>query len=123
MKQDIASRTDIEQVINSFYGKAKTDAGIGFFFTEVVPVNWSKHLPVMYDFWEHIVFNTGSYNGNPMPLHAALHKKHPMTTAHFNRWVELFTGTVDDLYQGPNATLMKQRATSIATIMQAKIFS
>lgn len=121
MKQDIASRTDIEQVINSFYAKAKTDTGIGFFFTEVVPVNWSKHLPVMYDFWEHIVFNTGQYNGNPMPLHAALHKKHPMTPAHFSRWVELFTTTVDDLYQGTNASLMKQRAASIAAIMQAKI--
>lgn len=56
MKKDIEDRKDIELLINSFYDKVKQDAIIGSFFTEVVQVNWEKHLPVMYNFWENIVF-------------------------------------------------------------------
>ncbi|OPZ14298.1 MAG: hypothetical protein BWZ05_02362 [Bacteroidetes bacterium ADurb.BinA245] len=44
-----------------------------------------------------------------------------MNPEHFNRWIELFTKTVDDLFEGTNATTIKQRAMSIATVMQIKI--
>lgn len=121
MKRDIINREDISEIIHRFYDQVKTDPEIGFFFSEVVPVNWDQHLPVMVDFWENIVFNTGSYKGNPMPAHMALHQKSAMKAEHFNQWIELFTKTVDQLFEGSNATIMKQRALSIATVMQIKI--
>ncbi len=123
MKTDIANRQHIEQLINSFYDKVKVDAVIGYFFTEVIPVNWEKHLPVMYDFWENVVFYTGNYEGNPMQQHQQLHKKSPMRMEHFQRWLLLFAETVDELYKGEKAELIKQRAASIATVMQIKIFN
>jgi len=121
MKTDIRDRNDIELLVNTFYDKVKPDPVIGYFFKEVVPVNWNKHLPVMYDFWENIVFATGSYEGNPMVQHKHLHKKSPMKMEHFQRWIMLFTETVDELFAGEKAILIKQRATSIATVMQIKI--
>ncbi len=120
MKNDIATRADIELLVNSFYEKAKTDPVIGFFFTDVVKVNWEKHLPVMYSFWENIVFYTGGYNGNPMERHQHVHEKSPLTAAHFNRWLELFRETTDQLFAGEKAELIKQRAGSIATVMQIR---
>lgn len=121
MKKDIEDRKDIELLINSFYDKVKQDAIIGSFFTEVVQVNWEKHLPVMYNFWENIVFQTGSYNGNPMDKHLELNKKSLITMEHFQRWILLFNETVDELFLGTNSGLIKQRALSIATVMQIKI--
>ncbi len=123
MKTDINNRNDIENLINTFYEKVKADTAIGFFFTDVVKVNWEKHLPVMYDFWENILFYTGSYTGNPMDKHVKIHEKSSMKMEHFQRWIQLFTETVDELYAGKNADVIKQRAMSIATVMQIKIFS
>ena len=120
MKKDLQNRADIELLINTFYDKVKKDALIAFFFKDVVPVNWEKHLPTMYNFWENIVFYTGGYEGNPMEKHQNLHKMHPMNKAHFQRWLELFTSTVDELFEGEKAELIKQRALSIATVMQIR---
>jgi len=47
----------------------------------------------------------------------------PLTRAHFTRWNELFAQTVDELFEGTNAILAKQRALSISTVMQIKILS
>lgn len=123
MKTDIRNRQDIELLINSFYEKVKMDTTIGFFFKEVVPVNWEKHLPVMYNFWESILFYTGSYEGNPMMIHLQLHQKSPLQEAHFQQWLSLFTQTTDELFEGENAELIKQKAHNIAGIMQVKIIS
>jgi len=122
MKADIKDRSDIELLINTFYEKVKVDSSIGFFFTDVVKVNWDKHLPVMYDFWESVVFHTGIYDGNPMEKHIELNKKSPMKMEHFQRWMQLFNETVDELFAGAKADVIKQRAISIATVIQIKIF-
>ncbi len=98
MKTDIKNRTDIEKLINAFYDKIKTDTKIGYFFTEVAHVNWEKHLPRMYDFWENIIFSTGDFVGNPMAKHKELHQKSTMTKAHFQHWNALFDETVDELF-------------------------
>ena len=121
MKKDIENREDIVVLINTFYEKVKKDEVIGYIFNDVAKVNWDKHLPVMYDFWENVIFFTGSYTGNPMTAHKQLNQKTPLNTEHFQEWIKLFTKTVDELFEGDKAELTKQRAISIATVMQIKI--
>ena len=121
MKKDIENRNDIELLVNNFYNKVKTDPVIGFIFNEIVRVNWERHLPVMYDFWENTLFYTGGYIGNPMETHRRLNKLIPLNAGYFQQWTHLFTSTVDELFTGEKAELAKQRATSISTIMQIKI--
>ena len=121
MNRDIENRKDIEQLINAFYEKVREDELIGFIFNDVAKVNWQKHLPVMYDFWENIIFYTNNYSGNPMMVHMHLSQRTPLTKEHFERWLKLFTGTVDELFQGAKATTAKEKAQSIANIMQVKI--
>jgi len=121
MKHDIENRDDVKLLINAFYDKVKQNDKIGYIFNDIGKVNWEKHLPVMYDFWENTLFYTGNYTGNPMQSHKALHRRFPLSKEHFNRWLSLFTSTVDELYEGEKAELAKQRAMSIATIMQIKI--
>ncbi len=121
MKKHIENRDDIILLINSFYNKVKTDNTIGYLFNDIAKVNWEKHLPVMYDFWENVIFFTGTYTGNPMVAHSKLHAREPLTKEHFQKWLHLFTETVDELFDGDKAEFTKQRALSIATVMQIKI--
>lgn len=123
MKTDIINRNDIELLVNTFYNKVKVDPVIGYFFTKVVSVDWDKHLPVMYNFWENIIFHSGGYDGNPMVQHQKIHSMSPLSVEHFERWISLFSETVDQLYEGEKAELIKHRARNIATVMQIKILS
>ena len=61
MKKDIETRNDIESLVDHFYEIVKADDVIGYIFTDVAQVNWKKHLPIMYDFWENALFYTGSH--------------------------------------------------------------
>lgn len=122
MKRDISNRADIQQLVDTFYNKVRGDEVIGYLFNEVAKVNWAQHLPRMYDFWENIIFQTGSFKGNPMAAHVQLHHKSPLSKEHFARWQQLFLTTVDELFEGEKAELTKQRAMSIATMMQIKVF-
>ena len=120
-KHDIENRGDIEKLINSFYDKVKRDEVIGFIFNDVAKVNWEKHLPVMYGFWENIIFFKNTYSGNPMLVHLHLNEIIKLRKEHFERWLQLFTNTVDELFEGEKAALAKEKAISIATIMKTKI--
>ena len=120
MKTDIKNRNDIEKLINTFYGKIKTDIKIGYFFTDVAKVNWEDHLPKMYDFWENIMFSNGNYTGNPMTKHKELYQKSEMKEAHFQHWNALFNATVDELFTGEKAEEIKQRAMNISAVLMYK---
>lgn len=121
MKKDIENREDIRLLIDSFYDKVKADPLIGFIFNDIAKVNWEKHLPVMYDFWENTLFYTGGYTGNPMEIHTRLNRVVPLTAEHFQQWIQLFTSSVDELYTGEKAQLAKQRAISVATLIRLNI--
>jgi len=120
-KSDIQTRNDIELLIRRFYDKVIKDETIGYIFNDVAKVNWDAHLPIMFDFWENVLFYTGAYRGNPMQMHKELHVKEPLTAEHFAQWMRLFTQTVDELFEGEKAELAKQRALSISTMIQVKI--
>ena len=117
---DIKERGDIEALMRSFYEKALIDEMIGFFFTEVVPLNMEMHLPVIVEFWETVLFGKLKYKGNAMKVHQHIHSLSAFRDEHFERWLFLFISTVDALFEGANAELAKQRAISIATMMKLK---
>lgn len=119
--RDIKDRADIKVLIDTFYKRAIHDPAIGVFFTEVVELDLQTHMPIMYRFWDSVLFQNTEYRGDPMAKHVNLHHQMAMTKAHFDRWLSLFKTTVDELYKGPTAELAKTRATSIATVMQIKI--
>ncbi len=122
MKKDIESGDDIELLVNTFYEKVKQNNLIGYIFSDIAQVNWEKHLPVMYIFWENALFYAGGYTGNPLVIHRHLNKLFPLTAAHFQEWNLLFLNTVDELFEGEKAVLAKKRALSISAVMQLELF-
>ena len=119
--KDIANKTDIEVLINSFYDQVKKDDTIGYIFNEVIGNNWSRHLPVMYDFWNMVLFSKPGYAGNPTRKHVELDKRTPLKKEHFDRWLTLWNNTIDNLYKGEMADLAKNRASLMAHLINMKI--
>ena len=119
-KPDIFDRQDIKLLIDTFYEKVKSDPVIGYIFNDIARVDWPRHLPVMYDFWEFLLLSGKNYTGNPIQKHFDLHEKHPLRAEHFDRWLALFLSAVDDLFSGPVADEAKNRATGIAGVWKPK---
>lgn len=121
MKQDILNKQDVKLLVDTFYGKVMTNNVIGFIFSDIVGVDWAKHLPKMYNFWSSLLFGERDYSGNPMRIHVALSKMTKMGEQQFNEWLNLFNETVDELFIGEKATEAKTRAAKIASLMQTRI--
>lgn len=119
--RNISSREDIELLIQKFYELLLVDELVGFIFTEIAHLNLEEHLPKLVDFWEDQLFATNNYAGNPMRVHMGLHLKEPLRKDYFDRWLQHFNQTVDAHFAGAKAHLMKERALSIATVMQIKL--
>lgn len=121
VKRDIKSREDIESILNAFYKKVFKDDLIGYFFTEVVSLDLKTHIPVITDFWESVIFNTYNYRKNVMEIHQHIDSLSKIRKEHLDRWVKVFTETADENFEGAKVTLMKQRAKSVATLMEIKL--
>ncbi|WP_419869229.1 group III truncated hemoglobin [Chryseobacterium sp. CT-SW4] len=115
------SRQDIEELVNSFYEKVVEDETIGFFFNDIVKVDWEKHLPKMYSFWETILFGQMSYKGNPMGAHFPINEIEALEKKHFERWLELWKQTIEENFTGKNAELALYKAQNIAQLMAFKM--
>lgn len=116
--RDIATPQDVRTLIEAFYARARPDALIGHFFTNL---DWDHHIPLIASFWEMVLFGDRHYQGDPMTAHVHLHQRIPMEPDHFERWLSLFDHTVDSLFTGPKADEAKQRARTIAGVMAHRV--
>jgi hemoglobin len=117
MKTNIETRADIDQLMHVFYQRAMSDDVIGYIFTDVAHLDLEHHLPIIGDFWESLLFGTQNYarhGRNPLQVHKDLHQKSALKEEHFERWLEIFVATVDDLFTGERADHLKVRASAIA---------
>lgn len=120
VKKDICNRDDLMKLVVTFYDKLLADNTINYLFTDIAKVDLEHHLPVLVDFWDSILFHSDTYHKNAMQPHIALHQQSPLQKHHFETWLNYFKTTVDELFIGENAFIIKERATSIATVMQIK---
>jgi hemoglobin len=126
MKHDIENREDIDLLMREFYSEAMVDEVIGYIFTDVAKLDLDHHLPIIGDFWESMLFQTGVYakhGRNPLQVHAELDEKSPLESEHFDRWLEIFRKKVDENFLGENADYIKQRANAIANRFMSFLMS
>ncbi|GAB3885583.1 group III truncated hemoglobin [Spirosoma agri] len=120
-KRKLDSPEDVRFMVDSFYEKVQIDPLIGPIFTDVAKVDWSKHLPKMYAFWESIILGNNGYDGHPFRPHLIVNQKHTLTIDHFERWLALFTQTLTEHFEGETADQVRQRATQIALVWNNKL--
>jgi hemoglobin len=121
MKKQIEGHDDIKLLVDRFYEKVNADELIGRIFNEVAKVDWEHHLPKMYGFWNMILFGAPDYKGNTMGVHMSLNEKTPLLPEYFDRWIKLFSETVDEYFEGENAEEAKRRAGVIGMTMMYKL--
>jgi hemoglobin len=115
--QDISNIEDIKLLVNTFYEKVQKDDLIGPIFNEKMIGRWPEHLEKMYRFWQTLLLEEHTYSGSPFPPHKHL----PVNQSHFDRWMEIFTETVDSLFIGKLAEEAKVRAANMAYMFNYKI--
>ena len=120
-RRDITDRADIAGLVADFYTRAFDDELLGPVFVDVARLDLTRHLPVMCDFWETVLFRAGQYRRNVLHPHLALHSRAALTPAHFARWLTLWTATVDLRFAGDRAEFAKVQATRIAGSMSRRI--
>ncbi len=119
--KDITTTEDVELLINSFYDRVKQDALIGYIFNDIIGADWSHHLPLMYKFWNMVLLTLPGYEGYPTRSHVEISKKVPLKKEHFDRWLELWSSTIDQLFAGDIADQAKTKAELMANLMRIKI--
>jgi len=116
-KDDILSLDDIKLLVNTFYDKVREDTLIGPIFNERIKDSWPQHLAKMYTFWQTVLLGDHTYYGSPFPPHAQL----PVDHRHFQKWLSLFSATLNELFSGEKAKEALWRADKMAEMFEYKI--
>ncbi len=120
-RHDIETREDIELLVETFYTGTFADPVLGPIFVDIVQLDLPRHMPIMCDFWETVLFQAGKYGRNAFGVHLDLHQQEPLTPTHFQRWLDIWETTVDDLFQGEKANLAKVQAGRIANGISGRL--
>jgi hemoglobin len=118
---DIETREDCERLVRAFYGRALEDAVIGFIFTDIARLDFEEHVPVVTAFWETLLLGAQSYDRGAFHPHAALHARVELREGHFERWLSIWYGTVDELFAGPRAELAKAHAFRLGNAFRMRL--
>ena len=120
-RHDIRDRADCERLVRAFYGKALEDPIIGFIFTDVAKLDLEAHVPRITSFWQTVLLGEKTYNGGAFGPHAHLHERVELKRGHFDRWLQLWFGTVDELFEGETANLAKVHALRVASAFHNRL--
>lgn len=105
---------EIANLVHTFYAKARKDPGLGPIF-EAHVIDWDAHFVQMINFWSAQLRGTSRFRGAPMPKHIALPN---LNAALFERWLQLFKETTEEL-GNPN---LQQQANAIATFIAGRLW-
>ena len=115
-ERDLDSPEEIAEMIRRFYQDVAQDDLLGPMFNDVAQVDWAEHLPKLAAFWCRALLGIPGYQGNPFRAHVLVHAQVPFTPAHFQRWLELFTETIELGWQGPNCNKALALAHNVARV-------
>jgi len=107
--QDLESA--LPELLRRFYGRVRQDDQLGPIFNAAVH-DWDKHLAQIADFWSSVMLGTGRYKGNPVARH--LPHAAQIDRAKFDRWLELWRETTDDMLPATLAAALQAKAGKIA---------
>lgn len=123
MKKEIEDREDVFRLVDTFYVKIRKNDLLGPIFESHID-DWPKHLERLTDFWETNVFFNRKFKGNPLLKHQLVDEKanYSIDEHHFGVWLNLWFETVDQLFIGEKAVIVKNRARSMGTFFHVNLF-
>lgn len=116
-KLDISTITDIKMLVDTFYERIRENKLLGPIFNNILNDRWPAHLEKMYRFWQTVLLEQHTYTGSPFVPHAKL----PIEKIHFDTWLIIWNGTINDLFEGEKAEEAKWRGDKMAEMFLYKI--
>ena len=120
---DLDDRDAVAEMVVRFYRDVAMDDLLGPMFNDVAQVDWAEHLPKLTAFWCRALFSMPGYEGNPFRAHQLVHAQRAFTTAHFERWLEIFHETIDAGWAGTNVEKAKALANKVARVHHHQLVS
>ena len=114
MKKDIENQGDIEMLVRTFYSSALKDELLAAHFDGL---DFEHHFPRMFDFWSFILLGKTGFTGNVFDKH--IHLK--IGQEDFDRWLEIFRQTVDELFEGELSEKAKSQAALLSYTFSQKM--
>ncbi len=106
----------IREMVELFYSRTQQDDLLGPIFDEIVE-DWDAHYEKMTRFWSSATMHAGTYSGRPIEAH----KFGGLSIAHFERWVEMFTKTVSDVFSKNDAAIFVDLGQKMASNIAMRI--
>lgn len=118
MENRQVTEADIRPLIDLFYDRVRGDPALGPIFGAAI-TDWDDHLERLTDFWSSVMLTSGRYKGNPV----ARHVRHvaALTPAAFERWLQLWSETTDEMLSPSAASAMQVKAARIAESLQLAV--
>jgi hemoglobin len=123
VKKDIKTREDVFKLVDEFYKKVRRDDLLGPIFNDTIK-DWDAHLEHLTTFWESSLFLKTRFYGDPLEAHIKVDKafNHSINELHFGVWLNLWSQTINELFEGDFAENAKRRARKMGTFIYLKIF-
>lgn len=123
MRKEIENRADVNFLVHQFYAKIRADQEIGFYFNTIIK-DWDAHLEKLTDFWETNLFGIRKFKGNPIVAHNKVdqHFNGQITANEFGIWLNYWFQTLDELFEGENVTVLKDRARRMGSFFYLNMF-
>lgn len=117
------STEHIERMVHTFYASVRADEELGPIFDRRID-DWPRHLDRMVAFWRAVLRSEPTFGvserGSPPILHRRIGE---LELRHFDRWLDLFGRTVDQVYDPDEAAYVKRAAQRIARSLSAHLRS
>ncbi len=118
-RPDLDSPERIAAFVDRFYERLLADPELRPIFIDAAGIDLPTHLPRIRAYWRKMLLGEPGYRRHTMNIHRAVHARRPFRPADFERWLALFTTTLDAGFAGPVSERARCLATRIAANMQA----
>ncbi|OMC32567.1 hypothetical protein A5740_12880 [Mycobacterium sp. GA-1841] len=120
-RREIVDRSDIEQLARIFYNRALSDEILFKYFVELRFGELEHHLSKIVDYWDTKLFHTARYREDSLQVHLRLNALHRLQASDFQRWIELWQATIDELFVGRTAATAKFIGAQMGCILYSRI--
>jgi hemoglobin len=117
MKNDIATLKDVHFLVDQFYSAVQQDLLLGPIFNSRLSGRWEMHHRKLYRFWHTVLLRRPDYFGDPVPMHFDMN----INERHFDKWLTIWTETVDANFEGIIAERAKFRGRTMSEAFLSKI--
>jgi hemoglobin len=120
-RHDLDCAEHIDAFVDLFYARLLADPLLKPIFIDVAAIDLAKHLPLIKSYWRKLLLGEREYQRHTMNIHRAVNARHTFTPQAFERWLQLFTQTARDGFEGPHVERAVAVASHIARNMEAAL--